>query len=139
MQKSAAILAALCLTLVAACKDAGPATVDGERIALADSEPGNWLSYGRDYLEQRFSPLDQIDTGNVGRLGLAWVYETREGRGAEAMPIVVDGVMYVTSAWSVVHALDAASGKELWVYDPQADRSVGAWACCDVVNRGVAL
>jgi quinohemoprotein ethanol dehydrogenase len=60
-------------------------------------------------------------------------------RGAEATPLVVDGVMYVTSAWSIVHALDARTGARLWVHDPRVDRAVGAKACCDVVNRGVAV
>jgi quinohemoprotein ethanol dehydrogenase len=137
-------LAALGLMLaLAGCHGAsgggGAATVDQQRIENADGEPQNWLSYGRTYSEQRFSPLTEISTSSVGKLGLAWTYETREGRGAEATPIVVDGVMYVTSAWSVVYALDATTGKELWVFDPQVDRSVGAWACCDVINRGVAV
>ncbi|MEI9852661.1 MAG: PQQ-binding-like beta-propeller repeat protein [Sphingomonas sp.] len=140
--KLRALAGALALMLVAGC--GGPAgggaeTVDQRRIENADSEPGNWLSHGRTYSEQRYSPLTQIDATNVGKLGLAWTYETREGRGAEATPIVVDGVMYVTSAWSIVSALDARTGKELWVFDPEADRSFGARACCDAVNRGVAV
>ena len=60
-------------------------------------------------------------------------------RGVEATPIVVDGVMFVTASWSVVHALDAVSGEELWVYDPQVPRDYAYKGCCDVVNRGVAL
>jgi PQQ-dependent dehydrogenase (methanol/ethanol family) len=133
---------AFALLLLAACQPAGHGgvdTVDQSRIENADSEPGNWLSYGRTYSEQRFSPLTKVDTKSVGKLGLAWAYETREGRGAEATPIVVDGVMYVSSAWSTVYALDAKTGKELWVFDPKVDRSAGGWACCDVVNRGVAV
>ena len=128
--------AGLALALLAAC---GPAQVNERRIADADSEPGNWLTHGRTYNEDRYSPLDAINTQNVSQLGLAWSYELREPRGAEATPIVVDGVMYVTSAWSIVYALDAASGRELWVYDPQVPRERGASACCDVVNRGVAV
>ena len=83
----------------------GVATIDQRRLDHADAEAGNWLSYGRTYGEQRYSPLTQIDTGNVGQLGLAWSFETNEGRGAETSPLVVDGVMYVTSAWSVVFVL----------------------------------
>ncbi len=128
--------AGLALALLAAC---GPAQVNERRIADADSEPGNWLTHGRTYNEDRYSPLDAINTQNVSQLGLAWSYELREPRGAEATPIVVDGVMYVTSAWSIVYALDAATGRELWVYDPQVPRERGASACCDVVNRGVAV
>jgi PQQ-dependent dehydrogenase (methanol/ethanol family) len=120
---------------------ANPAAgVDGARIAAADAEPGNWLSYGRDYGEQRFSPLDQIDTSNVDGLGLTWSYETGSKRGHEATPLVVDGVMYVTSTWSKVHALNAATGEELWSYDPKVSKE--KWArrlCCDAVNRGAAM
>jgi PQQ-dependent dehydrogenase (methanol/ethanol family) len=113
--------------------------VDTQRILAAEDEPGSWLTHGRTYEEQRFSPLTAIDRSSVDELGLAWTYELRTNRGAEATPIVVDGVMYVTSAWSVVYALDARTGDELWVHDPAVDRSVGANACCDVVNRGVAV
>ena len=133
----AGALAGLCL--VAALGACGPAAVTQARIEAADREPGNWLTHGRTYSEQRFSPLDDINTENVSRLGLAWSYEMREPRGAEATPIVVDGVMYVTSAWSIVYALDAATGRELWVFDPEVPRARGASACCDVGNRGVAV
>ncbi|MHB1207570.1 MAG: PQQ-dependent dehydrogenase, methanol/ethanol family [Rhodospirillaceae bacterium] len=143
------IACALALVLVAGIQDSpsraagaaggGVETVDQARIENADMEPGNWMSHGRTYKEERYSPLTQIDRANVGKVGLAWVYETREGRVAESTPVVVDGVMYVTSAWSVVYALDARTGKELWVYDPKVDRTYGGWACCDVVNRGVAV
>jgi len=137
-------LAALALLVVlTACNRSAvrsePASVDQARLLGADNEPQNWLTYGRTYSEQRFSPLAQITTENVKRLGLAWSYQFHDGRGVEATPIVVDGVMYVTSAWSLVYALDAKTGKELWVYDPQVPRARGASACCDVVNRGVAV
>src|SRR5262245_50720290 len=87
-----------------------PAEVDTARIIGADREPGNWMSHGRDYGEQRFSPLKEVDDGNIGSLGLAWHYDLDTDRGQESTPIVVDGVMYVTSAWSKVFALDAATG-----------------------------
>ncbi len=112
--------------------------VDAARIINADTEPQNWLSHGRTYSEQRYSPLDKINAGNVSQLGLAWFYDMPERRGIEATPLVIDGRMYTTSAWSVVYALDAKTGKELWTYDPEAPKSVGSVACCDVVNRGVA-
>ena len=92
-------------------QDGGAGQVDGTRIASADNEPGQWLSYGRTYDEQRFSPLDQINADNVDQLGLAWSYDTGQQRGHEATPIVVDGRMYLTASWSVVYALDAATGR----------------------------
>jgi quinohemoprotein ethanol dehydrogenase len=113
--------------------------IDAERIAAADSEPGNWLTHGRTYDEQRFSPLEQIDDRNVDELGLDWFYDTGNDRGHEATPIVVDGILYLTASWSVVHALDARTGQPLWVYDPEVAGEVARWACCDVVNRGVAV
>ncbi len=108
-------------------------------IALAAcSADSDWPSYGRDSAEQRFSPVDQIDTGNVATLGLTAMYEMRDGRGVEATPLEVGGTLYVTSAWSIVYALDAVTGKERWVFDPKVDRAIGAKACCDAVSRGVA-
>ncbi|MEO0881349.1 MAG: PQQ-dependent dehydrogenase, methanol/ethanol family [Pseudomonadota bacterium] len=115
------------------------ADVNFERILAADSTPGEWLSYGRTYDEQRHSPLEQINVETVVDLGVAWTYDLATARGVEATPIVVDGTMYVTSAWSVVYALDARTGEEKWVYDPGVDRARGVSACCDVVNRGVAV
>jgi alcohol dehydrogenase (cytochrome c)/quinohemoprotein ethanol dehydrogenase len=116
-----------------------PRGVDADRIIQADAEPGNWLTHGRNYSEQRFSPLDQINAENANGLGLAWYIDLDTSRGQEATPIVVDGVMYVSTAWSMVKALDAGNGTLLWAYDPRVPRSVGATACCDAVNRGVAV
>jgi quinohemoprotein ethanol dehydrogenase len=98
-----------------------------------------WPNYGRDSAEQRFSPVEEINTGNVATLGLSAMYEMRDGRGVEATPLMVDGTLYVTSAWSIVYALDAVTGAEKWVFDPKVNRAVGAKACCDAVNRGVAF
>jgi alcohol dehydrogenase (cytochrome c)/quinohemoprotein ethanol dehydrogenase len=114
------------------------AAVDDARLQGAAQDSSNWLSHGRTYDEQRFSPLNQINAANVNTLGLAWAYDLDTNRGQEATPLVIDGVMYSTSAWSKVQALDAASGKLLWQYDPKVPGEVGVKACCDVVNRGVA-
>jgi PQQ-dependent dehydrogenase (methanol/ethanol family) len=113
------------------------ALVDTARItAPAD---GEWLSYGRTYDEQRYSPLARIDVGNVNQLGLAWSYDLdTPHRVQEASPLVIDGVMYVTSAWSKLFALDARTGKELWRFDPKVPGEAGVKACCDVANRGAA-
>ena len=123
----------------ASAKDWTADSVDGARIAAGDSEPQNWLAHGRTYDEQRYSPLARIDETNVSRLGLAWSFETGVARGHESTPIVVDGVMYLTAPWSVVHALDARSGAPLWSFDPKVPRTWARRACCDVVNRGAAV
>ena len=112
------------------------ASVDGARII--DGEAGNWLSTGRTYDEQRHSPLSQINTETIGDLGLEWYWDTGTKRGLEATPIVVDGVMFTSGTWSVVWAHDAKTGELLWEYDPEVPRSWARYACCDVVNRGVA-
>jgi quinohemoprotein ethanol dehydrogenase len=116
----------------------GAAAVDSARQLAADQEPGTWMSAGRTYSEQRYSPLTGINKANVAKLGLAWYGDIDTERGQEATPVIVDGVLYVTSAWSMVKAYDAATGKKLWEYDPKVDRGTGQIACCDVVNRGVA-
>ena len=113
--------------------------VTQQRLLAAAEEPANWLSHGRTYNEQRFSSLDTINATNVAELGLAWYFDVPTQRGMEATPIVVDGTMYVTGAWSIVYALDAATGEELWRYDPRVAKDWGKYACCDVVNRGVAV
>jgi quinohemoprotein ethanol dehydrogenase len=114
------------------------AAVDQDAVRTAGAR-GDWLSYGLDHAETRFSPLDRITADNVHRLGLAWSYDLESNRGVQATPLVVDGVMYVTASWSVVHAIDALTGERLWVHDPRVPREYGAKGCCDVVNRGVAI
>ncbi|MGB0035153.1 MAG: PQQ-dependent dehydrogenase, methanol/ethanol family [Candidatus Acidiferrales bacterium] len=137
----------LVLALCAGCGGSGsrkaevsqPADVDAARLATAAQDSANWMTYGRTYSEQRFSPLKDINDRNVAQLALAWHYDLDTRRGQEATPIVVDGVMYFTSAWSKVFALDAATGAPLWTYDPKVPPEWGVNACCDVVNRGVAV
>jgi quinohemoprotein ethanol dehydrogenase len=104
-----------------------------------NSSPNEWLLHGRTYSEERHSPLDQINTSNVDQIGLSWSFETGTNRGHETTPIVKDGVMFITAPWSVVHALDAKTGDLLWTHDPKVERAWANNACCDVVNRGVAL
>jgi quinohemoprotein ethanol dehydrogenase len=112
--------------------------VDDAALRAPESRTQDWLSYGRDYYEQRFSPLDQINDKNVAQLGLAWQFETATQRGLEATPLVIDGVMYTTGSWSVTYAIDARTGKQLWKWDPEVHRKYDNIACCDVVNRGAA-
>jgi len=114
------------------------ANVTSSRLLAADAEPGQWMSHGRTYSEQRHSLLDTINRETVGRLSLAWYQDLDTNRGQEATPLVIDGVIYITTAWSKVKAYDATSGEELWAYDPQVPGDAAVNACCDVVNRGVA-
>jgi PQQ-dependent dehydrogenase (methanol/ethanol family) len=131
------LIIALPLSLTAQQSDY-QAAIDSERLAQADEENSAWLSYGRTYDEQRFSPLDQINQETVADLSLAWYADMTTSRGQEATPLVVDGAMYISTAWSHVHAYDVRTGQHLWSYDPQIDPAKGRDACCDVVNRGVA-
>src|SRR6187399_2048409 len=113
--------------------------VDGASIKANTATSNDWPTIGLDYAETRFSRLNKINADNVKQLGLVWSYPLESSRGVEATPVVVDGIMYQTASWSVVHAIDARSGKRLWTYDPKIDREKGYKGCCDVVNRGVAL
>ncbi len=115
------------------------AKVNGASIVANRATTKDWPSYGLDYAETRYSRLKQIDTGNVKDLGLAWSYDLESTRGIEATPIVIDGVMYVSASWSIVHAIDARTGKRLWTFDPKVNRAEGYKGCCDVVSRGVAV
>ena len=96
------------------------------------------------YGETRYSTLSQIDAANVSRLGPAWVAEIGSGGGGqEATPLVSNGVLYAITNWSIVHAIDARTGKERWSFDPKVDRSMDRELtdriCCGVVQRGIAL
>ena len=130
--------------LLAACggdqQDAAPSRARSaagpELIPVADAD---WARHGNGYGEERFSPLNQINADNVDQLGLAWYLDLDTNRGQEATPIVIDGVIYISTAWSKVFALDAVSGRELWRFDPQVDRSRAALGCCGPVSRGVAV
>lgn len=134
LHRFAVLLLGLCLTACGAQQgsDIG-ATPDGE-----------WLTHGLSPGEQRHSPLDTINLDNVADLGLAFSFDDfvvrgRTHRGAQATPLMEAGVLYFTGAWSVVYAVDARTGEHLWTFDPEADGAAGRVACCDVVNRGVAL
>ena len=118
---------------------AATSAVDANFIKANTPTSKDWPTIGLDYAETRFSKLNQINAGNVKNLGLKWTYNLKSVRGVEATPLVVDGIMYVSASWSVVHAIDARTGKRLWTYDPGVNREIGYKGCCDVVNRGVAL
>jgi quinohemoprotein ethanol dehydrogenase len=106
----------------------------------ADAEPQNWYTGGRDQDGTYYSPLSTINAANAKDLGFAWTYDLGAPlRGQEATPVVIDGVMYTSGTWGYVYAVDAATGKELWRYDPKSDFFAGRNPCCDLVNRGVAV
>ena len=128
--------------------------VDDKALRSATQNADEWLTNGRDYTEQRYSPLKEIDASNVSKLGLAWYYDTGSDRGTvETTPIVSNGVMYATLPWSVVVALDARTGAEKWRWDPKINHMnfppgsvgkpdkvrTGPSVCCGPANRGVAL
>jgi quinohemoprotein ethanol dehydrogenase len=113
--------------------------VDSASIKANTATSNDWPTIGLDYAETRFSKLNQINADNVKKLGLVWSYNLESSRGVEATPVVVDGIMYQTASWSVVHAIDARTGKKIWSFDPGVDREKGYKGCCDVVNRGVAV
>jgi quinohemoprotein ethanol dehydrogenase len=113
--------------------------VDEARLRASTEEPQNWLALGRDRSGAYFSPLADINEHNVKRLGFAWDYDLGTYRGQEASPIVVDGVMYTSGTWGYVYALNAATGQELWKFDPKVHGQAGRYPCCDLLNRGVAV
>jgi quinohemoprotein ethanol dehydrogenase len=106
-----------------------------------DALPGAWLSYGRSQGETRYSTLKQIDTTNAKSLGLAWSYVMGAGGGnQEGTPLVWNNTLYGITTWSVVFALDARTGKEIWRWDPDINQStVRPVICCGNVNRGLAI
>lgn len=117
----AIILAAGCGLLLASCSNnANPAAHD----ATASDNPDNWTGYGRTAGEQHFSPLTDINDGNVGRLGLAWSFDLDPGNAVSA-PVAADGILYIATGYSVVRAFEAATGKLLWEHDPKAARAAG--------------
>jgi quinohemoprotein ethanol dehydrogenase len=150
---AAALAAAACTIALCACRQipgpvapasgapraSGPSSVDAARLIAADEEPQNWLSYGRDTGENRFSPLTSINERNVSRLGLAWFVDLGTKIGSETTPLVVDGVMYTVGAWNVIYALDAGTGRQRWRYDPKPRRDWMRYMCCGPAARGLAV
>jgi quinohemoprotein ethanol dehydrogenase len=139
---TAVMLAAGCSRQTSSVAPTGPTRfgeVDEARLIAADRDPDQWLTPGRDAGGSYYSPLEAINDTSVSGLGFAWEYSVGTKRGLEATPVVVDGVMYTSGNWGRVYALDAATGRQLWTYDPAVDGQTGRYACCDVVNRGVAV
>jgi quinohemoprotein ethanol dehydrogenase len=134
-----ALAAGLAISAVpGGAQTAKAAAVDARRLLAAVADTGNWLTHGGTYAEQRYARLDQVNTDNVKGLGLAWYADLDTNRGQEATPLIIDGTLYTTTAWSKVMAFDAATGAPKWSFDPEVDKARGQAACCDVVNRGLA-
>ncbi len=150
MLRSITLASAIILSILAvACSENYPgederlssvaATSDFEtRLRFVESDTDNWILHGRTYSGARHSLAAQISTRNIDQLGLQWYFDLPRDGGQEATPLVVDGVIYISAAWSIVHALDAKTGERLWSYDPNVDRSILVKICCGPVNRGVA-
>jgi len=133
-----ALAAVPACTLFAVPGERPAAAVTQQRMTKADADAGQWMSYGRTWSEQRFSPLKQINDGNVQRLGLAWFADLGTYRGVTGTPLVIDGVLYNVSALDVTTAYDATNGKVLWTYDPKITPQAAAVACCGSTSRGLA-
>jgi glucose dehydrogenase len=123
-------------TICASAAFAEPGAIDDARLLGASSDQGNWITYGRDYSNQRFSALAQIDTTNVHMLVPRWVYRSGVKNSFQATPIVVDGIMYLSLPFNHVVALDARTGRELWRYTHKRRTEK---MCCGPANRGVAV
>src|SRR6266516_286990 len=127
--------------LLASLASAQTAVVDDVALRHGGAADGEWLTVGLDLAETRYSPLKQINTENVSRLGLAWSYEPgSSGGGKLATPLLWNGTLYAMTNWSIVFAVDARTGKERWRWDPEVNQAATRTEiCCGVVNRGIAL
>jgi glucose dehydrogenase len=130
------VTCALLASLVALVPAVGAAEVDDARLLNAANDKANWLTYGRDYGNQRFSPLKSIDATNVKKLAPSWIYQSGVASTFQATPIVADGVMFVSLPFNHVVALEAATGRELWRYEHKRRTQK---MCCGPANRGVAV
>jgi alcohol dehydrogenase (cytochrome c) len=127
-----------CIALLIPAALLAQVNVPFERIRDANKEPGAWLTYSRDYTGHRYSPLDQVNAGNVSRLKIAWMRQMNELDTLETSPIVVDGLMFITEPTNTVTALDARTGRVLWSYR-KIDLPADLRLCCGRVNRGLAI
>ena len=119
------VLTLTALVALAACGQQGsaPATSGVTDALIAAPPAGEWLTVAGDHNETRYSPLEAISDKNVSTLGLAWSADLDTARGQEATPLMHDGVLYVSTAWSMVKAYDAKTGALKWSYDPKIGRA----------------
>ena len=134
--------AALATAFSAALLAAGSsfaADVDAKRLVNSDKEPGNWMSYHGSYKSWHYSALDQINTRNVGKLTEAWSHvASRANRGLQGFPLAIDGVLYYSSPYNQVYALDGATGQVLWTYKQKLNEDLVARQTHSPYNRGIA-
>lgn len=131
-----AALAALAAGLFSSAGLSAAEPMTDARMKSAGSDSVNWLLHGRDYTNQRFSPLDQINTGNIAKLVPKWIYQTGVAGTFQTTPLVADGIMYLSTPFSHVVAVNASTGKEIWRYEHKRKSDK---LCCGPANRGVAL
>lgn len=124
------------VVLLSTATAAWPGGVDDATLKQANTNRADWLSYGRDYGQQRFSPLDAINTKSIGRLVPKWIYQTGNAATFQTSPLIAGGVMYLTAPNSHVVAVDATTGRERWRYEHK--RAIEK-TCCGPANRGAAL
>src|SRR5262245_32379687 len=110
------------------------AKVTGERLTNAARDPQQWMTYAGAYDGSRFSPLEQINRTNVARLALQWVFQTRVRGGHETTPLVIDGVMYLTTPQNHAYAVDVRTGRPIWHYQRTLPKDMSL--CCGPQNRG---
>ena len=139
LNKATSVITALVLTVAVGTAAIAQATTVNNRV-LADEKDGrNWASFGRTFSENHYSPLTQINDKNVAGLGLAWSYDLPRVSSVFAAPLAVDGVLYFAIGYSVVHAIDARTGKLLWKYDPEVYKVAGRKLRMGWGIRGIAF
>jgi len=118
---------------------AAKALAGKDAMIAADKRTDQWFTTGGQFSETHHSTLDQINKDTVDKLGFAWNYDLYSTRGVEATPVIVDGIIYASGPWGVVYAVDGKTGTQVWRFKPKVDGQFARNACCDVVNRGVAV
>jgi alcohol dehydrogenase (cytochrome c) len=111
-------------------------SVTEKDLLNAATNNANWLMYGRTYDAQRFSPLAQVNKKNVNKLIPVWTFQTGVLDGFECTPLVIDGIMYISTPWNHAYAVDCKTGAQLWHYQKSLPENLAL--CCDAVNRGLA-
>src|SRR5580692_9086458 len=117
--------------------EASRAQVTFERLVNSAKEPQNWMTYSGDYSGRRFSALDQVNVSNARTMVAKWVYQTGATGKLETTPLVADGVLYATGQDDRAFALDARTGRPIWMYQRQIPGDIRP--CCGHVNRGLAI